>query len=98
MAKTKAQAYIMVAGPFIKVGMTNNIENRMKAIDTACPYPLQVIWLSGWMLICDARNLELNIQDRLREYCVKGEWFKVNHPTAIKTAEDMKSLLFTSAS
>jgi len=93
MAKIRAKAYIMSADKFIKVGMARDLEKRLKSLDTGCPYPINIIWQSRWMSVNDARHLELHIQDNLIKYRVKGEWFQVDHITAINIAKEMQQLL-----
>jgi len=63
--------------PFVKIGFTNNLERRIKALSTGSPVALL---LAGY--------IETNCQEELEEWIhgelgllgarVNGEWFKVN--------------------
>ncbi len=60
---------------FIKVGMANNVESRMAALQIGCPYKLELII----SIKCKSRRHAYNIENRIhkasKKYRVRGEWF-----------------------
>jgi len=62
-------------GP-IKIGYTEtNVHERLKQLQTACPYELKLLWC-----IEGSQQEESNIHDRFGYEKVRGEWF---HPSRL---------------
>ena len=57
-------------GP-IKIGITTNIESRMRTFQTASPVPLHLLRLEP-----GGRRRELQLHHRFRAYRMEGEWFQ----------------------
>ncbi len=81
--------YIAVAGDYVKVGMSTNVEKRMQTLNTGGPLDVRLIWTSREMLIENTRHLESRIHNRLSQYHTKGEWFQCKLPVAIDTAKEV---------
>lgn len=54
----------------VKIGITTDLQHRIKSIQTGCPYKLAVI--ATWP---GSRTLESNLHKRLAEHRQSGEWF-----------------------
>jgi hypothetical protein len=67
-----------IAGP-VKVGISNNVSARLRGLQTACPYPLQLVhaFLAPDRTI--AKSVESAFHHVLREHRTSGEWFDL-HP------------------
>jgi hypothetical protein len=59
-------------GP-IKIGITGNPDQRFRALRTACPYPLTVLYCRGGFI--DAPGYEAKLHRRYARYRLNGEWF-----------------------
>ena len=60
----------------IKIGRAKNVEERLKSLQTAHPYPLKVLKtlkVSGGKAAID---LEKQLHQRFADYRLSGEWFK----------------------
>jgi hypothetical protein len=71
---TKGYIYILHIDGFnyYKVGISQNVPSRKKAIQTLVPFDIEtirVINVEGY------RNIEKEIHNELNEYRYKGEWF-----------------------
>ena len=68
-----------------KIGMTTNLDSRLKQLQSKCPIPLKIIfrWYGH-----DYRFFELAFHSRFAKKRVKGEWFRL-------TTEDITWLIFT---
>ena len=86
-----SQVYLVGAGPFIKVGLSKDVTSRMRHWSVGCPYPTEIVWLSIRMERIHAESLERKIQDKLKDYWVKGEWFRVKDHIAIKVAKKIEA-------
>lgn len=74
--KNKKYIYIVKADIYTKIGITNNIANRMCSIQTCNPFVVELIFA---LEIKDALATEQKIHLSLNEYNVLGEWFKLEH-------------------
>ena len=59
-------------GP-IKIGQSDNVQERFKQLQTACPYELKLLWMYSGEEYC-----EKDIHDKFKHEKVRGEWF---HPS-----------------
>lgn len=79
--------YVLRAGEFYKVGLSKNIERRIKDLQTGCPLPIELVELYQVRLRGDERayRLESLVHKSLKEYQTIGEWFvdvslpQINH-------------------
>ncbi len=65
----------MSAGPFVKIGYTANLDKRIEALETLCPYEPSVMCLFAYRTEKAAREMETELHHRLRKHRVRGEWF-----------------------
>lgn len=56
-----------------KIGITNNLQQRLSTIQTAYPYELSV-WFTK--AIRKPKTLETSLHNSLADYRLKGEWFE----------------------
>lgn len=61
---------------FLKIGKTKKIEQRLKAIQTGCPFNLKCIFTYD-----SDRDSQLEdyLHQYFREFNTQGEWFVINH-------------------
>ncbi len=64
------KTYIAQAGNAIKIGITNNLTSRMKQLQTDNPYEIKVLFLIF-------RDCETDLQNLVRKYNIRGEWFSM---------------------
>lgn len=60
--------YVIGFGPYVKIGMTTNVDLRMTNLQTPEPVKLFAL-IDGW------RREELELHKRFAEYRLQGEWF-----------------------
>lgn len=60
----------------LKIGVTDNIENRVKKLQTGCPFPLNVICMVTIESKSEAFKRESDLLFKLRNERMMGEWFK----------------------
>lgn len=68
-------------GP-IKIGKAKDLKRRLQAIQTDCPYPIQI-------LAIDSTNHEKEWHIKYKKYCLHGEWFSP-HSALLKEIEKIK--------
>lgn len=64
--------YMIQCGPYVKIGITNNIDVRLRSLQSSNPYPLKLIGLwkgEAWR--------EKLWHDSLAHCHVTGEWYKL---------------------
>jgi len=79
--ESKYFVYIVKCNEFYKVGVTSNLNNRVKGIQTGNPYDLE---LSGYFYFDtheEARDFENDMHKALKgkNTHVRGEWFKLTN-------------------
>jgi predicted GIY-YIG superfamily endonuclease len=82
--KEQMFVYILRLGEedIFKVGITKNIEERVKSMQTACHSELKVLRCVPHLL---AKEIEGKILDSLKRYKCKGEWVKCKEATILRT-------------
>lgn len=74
--------YFLRAGPFVKIGRTISLDERLKALQTGCPFPIHVhATVPGGSKL--ERILHIRFA-RLRRY---GEWFSFTEEIEAHVAE-----------
>src|SRR6185503_4362187 len=77
--------YVMTAGTrHVKVGVSIDVEERVKAVQTGCPFKVQIArqWVSR-----DAYKIERLAHMALAKYRKAGEWFDVPSKAAIEIVD-----------
>lgn len=77
-----AFVYVFKVNDFVKVGLSRNVLTRRKAIQHACPYPVDVSYYKR-VFLTSCRAVEGNAHSRLYKYRVRGEWFECTPKRAI---------------
>jgi len=63
--------YVVRAGGAIKIGVTCDVERRLRALATGSAVPLELLGtLPG------GRRLEKKLHERFKRFHVRGEWFR----------------------
>lgn len=74
-APHKRMLYFIRCGDFIKIGITTNILQRYRHLNTANPLPISVFMVGDGDV-----DLERTIHEDFKELRVKGEWFRNEEP------------------
>jgi len=69
---SKGFIYIIQADEYVKIGIADDVKNRVKQIQSTCPIKLKVI---NFWKISKASYYENLLHKRYRNYRVHGEWF-----------------------
>ena len=64
--------YIIKAGKHTKVGISKNLQNRFKEIQTANPYVLELVFTK---IVDNAQAVEKSIHKEYSNFHILGEWF-----------------------
>lgn len=63
--------YVIVAGFRFKIGVTSDIKQRVKSLQTGCPDKIKVLYCESFNDVC----IEKKLHSILSEYKTTGEWF-----------------------
>lgn len=66
--------YFARVGECVKIGISDAIGKRLTTLQTASPYPIELI---GW-IPNGTKELERKIHQRFRKLNMRGEWFKLD--------------------
>ena len=66
--------YLVECQGFYKVGIADDVKFRISSFQVGCPFEIRLI--KSWRSL-NARREEKQIHHLLRQYNVKGEWFKL---------------------
>lgn len=69
-----------------KIGMTTNIEKRIKRLQTGCAEELKII---KCVETKDAKEIEQSLLKSLSKYRKKGEWLECNKMTILKAFKEV---------
>ena len=74
MTRKKAnQIYIISCGDLLKIGVTNDIDKRIKNLQTGNPKPLTLEFVQEKN---NPYKVENYLHIRLQKHRIKGEWFE----------------------
>jgi len=62
-------------GDFLKIGVTSDIDRRMKEIQTGCPLPLKLECIIPTSSKSAAYLLESQLHNKFNQFMTCGEWF-----------------------
>src|SRR5262249_45238273 len=65
--------YFVRAGDAIKIGVTRDVERRLRALATGSAVPLELL-----ATLPGGRSLEKKLHERFRRFHVRGEWFRAD--------------------
>ena len=74
-----------------KIGMTRNLENRLKVYQTSDPY--RRFKVEHYIFCIDARKIEKDILDKFSIDIANGEWIKADEITNIREYLFLRSLI-----
>lgn len=81
------KVYVVVAGEVVKVGITADIDLRLRSLQTGCPWPLSLAWLSQDLPARKARAVERKAHTYLARHRTAGEWFALPAAEAVACLE-----------
>lgn len=61
---------------YVKIGRSNNPTQRVRSLQTACPYDLHV---AGVIKCPDAVQLETHLHEKYENRQKNGEWYNINN-------------------
>lgn len=80
--------YLVHASGHWKIGVSQNVEQRLREIQTGCPYRVEIVkfWKSE-----NATKVEKALHHRFAEHRMEGEWFKLPDSALayLKGADDL---------
>ena len=89
--KQAGKVYVLRAleSNYWKVGHTTvSVEERRKAIQTGCPFPLEVFWVTESP---DARALEKTFHQCLGDHRAHGEWFSLSEKDMLRAIRALEN-------
>ena len=75
----------------IKIGVANDVEKRIKQLQTGAGIELELIYKS--MICSNAFSIEKDVHKHFEEYRTFGEWFKINPTIVINFLEQQTFVL-----
>jgi len=64
--------YAVRQGNYIKIGLSRNVANRLRELQTSSPEPLHLVGT-----FAGGRRLERLLHQRFADHRVRGEWFSL---------------------
>ena len=80
----RGYVYLIRAGVFYKIGIAENLDNRLKAFKTSVPQEIKLII---GRKVKDYRGVERKLHRLFEKKSVKGEWFKLDKEDIKKIKE-----------
>lgn len=89
--------YVYAMGPenssTVKIGFTNNLQNRLRTIQTSHPEKIVIHHYIEFDSEKEMRNAEKKLHETLRHIRKKGEWFNLSPENAILELDFVKIIL-----
>lgn len=88
-SKQTEYLYLIKAGPYVKIGVAENPNKRLKEISTGCPFKPEIVATKALGKLCYLVERYLHIQ--YADKCTNGEWFELDEAdikAIIDTPED----------
>lgn len=63
--------YFVKAGPFLKIGIAQNVAARVGSFSTACPYEIELVGVTE-----GGAKKEKELHRRFKDLHFRGEWFR----------------------
>lgn len=83
---TKHYVYAISDGENIKIGMSNNVEKRLKSLQTSNSKDLVVVWkYYAGRQAKDATKIEKMLHRQCKPHHIRGEWFKMEALEMVKS-------------
>lgn len=87
--RRKGRVYVIVSRDLVKIGVSENIERRLKGLRCANPHIESVAYVSDGYI--DAYRIEAEAHQKLRRHRVTGEWFRCSVDVAIEAVRSLAS-------
>ena len=71
--KNTDDLYIIKVGVYVKIGVSSDVKRRIKDIESACPYPVELLYHG----VCEGQTEE-EWHNKFKKFHHRGEWFKYN--------------------
>mgnify|MGYP002525943742 CR=1 FL=1 len=84
-----SRVYLMKCGAHYKIGVTNNVDRRLKALDER---PFKINLIAESQPIPNAYQIEKEIHSKYEKNRIRGEWFKLNEEEANFVSEWIRTL------
>lgn len=72
--KTEGWVYFIQCGEYVKIGLSSNVESRLKALQSATPYPLKLL---KKLPVPNMARAEARLHRHFASVRHKGEWFRL---------------------
>jgi len=69
--------YLIRGGDFYKIGRCKDVSARARAIQTGCPYKVEVV---ASREVPDAATYEAHLHETYKDMRTSGEWFGLDYP------------------
>lgn len=69
--------YLLSAGDFIKIGVTNDVVRRTKTLQAGCPFPIVALSIRSVPTVV-AFQVERRVHAALKPHQAHGEWFRAD--------------------
>ncbi|RLI72248.1 MAG: hypothetical protein DRP02_02220 [Candidatus Gerdarchaeota archaeon] len=69
----KSILYLIQCGEFVKIGVTDNLQKRIKTFQTGNPFPLKVLYARDFH---NAKRIERNLHRKYKKHRHRLEWFR----------------------
>lgn len=73
----KYYVYLISDGKYIKIGITKDLQTRLRELQVANPNQLELICAIPLKSEKDARDLEERLHHEYDEFYIRGEWFDI---------------------
>ena len=70
-ANTSKYLYAIRCGEYFKIGVTDNVERRVKDMESNCPYPIEILYVMD-----NEQGAEAMYHEIFEYRHHRGEWFK----------------------
>lgn len=74
---------------YYKIGVANDVGDRMAGLQTGCPYELVLIMTCGFETRTAATTAEAGVHRNLAKHRMHGEWFDLPKDVADLVQRDM---------
>lgn len=80
----------MVAGDYCKIGIAQNVEKRVKGVQTGCPLQVTLVHTTELLPREIASWIEKTTHYRLKQHKTLGEWFRITPQQAVTAIQQVR--------
>ena len=81
--------YLLKSGPYVKIGMTNNVGKRTATLSAQPPFFTDLL---AYFWLLDAHKTEAQLHRQYAGYRVHGEWFQLSWDQIDAVVTELKHL------